>query len=292
MARRPIVAVLGGTFDRIHAGHLALLDAAFSHSDQVGIGLTTAKFLADHPKPLADRIRGYSARRRSLVQLLRERYPGRQYTIVPLNDPFGGSVRPGWIESSFPRRPERGLGTVNARRRELRLPPVRVIVVPRVLGEDLRPIAGRRIRAGEIDASGHRRTPLVVRVRSNDPALLEVARRSVAIAFRGIPFAWDARRISGRPRGLASVGAAPRFARRASMGADLGIALLRHADRVVLAAAATPDGPIGALRLSARTGPESVRRLAEILRSHPTAATTRAHGARKEVSRAAFTENG
>ena len=42
---------LGGTFDRLHVGHVALLRTAFHIGDEVAVGLTSRRFLTAHPKP-------------------------------------------------------------------------------------------------------------------------------------------------------------------------------------------------------------------------------------------------
>jgi pantetheine-phosphate adenylyltransferase len=265
MVGRPTVAVLGGTFDRLHAGHLALLDAAFANADTVGIGLTTARYLALHPKPFPGRIRSYSERRRSLDRRVRARYPGRQFRIVPLDDAFGGSVRPGVDVLVVSEETRAGARLVNRRRRELHLPRVRVVAIPRVLGEDLRPIAGRRIRERVIDTSGRRRTPIEVTSSSNDPALLEAARRAVKEAFFPIRVHWTTPRWVARTAGRPPARLAREVAARSSHRSDLSIAIVRSGGGATYLAVATPDGPFGGIRLSARPE-ETVRRVARWLR--------------------------
>ena len=61
--RRFRLAVLGGTFDHLHIGHHALLASAFGVGDEVAIGVTTDRFVARHPKPVAGRMQPYAARR-------------------------------------------------------------------------------------------------------------------------------------------------------------------------------------------------------------------------------------
>jgi pantetheine-phosphate adenylyltransferase len=153
--RRGPVAVLGGTFDRLHAGHLALLDAAFACASTVRVGVTTAAYLAQHPKPLGERIRPYAARRRSLERLLKRRYPGRRFSLARLDDPFGGSVRPGIDVLVVSEETRAGARAVNELRRRRHLPALKVVVVLTVRGADRKPISSRRMRAGEIDAMGN-----------------------------------------------------------------------------------------------------------------------------------------
>ncbi|HEV2166484.1 MAG TPA: hypothetical protein VGS23_05870, partial [Thermoplasmata archaeon] len=175
---------------------------------------------------------------------------------------------------------------VNARRRELRLPPVEIVLVPRVVGEDLRPIEGRRIRAGEIDPAGRRLTPVRVRVRTNDPSVSEAVRRALGAAFGRVPLAVRFEKAtSNRPRGTEGPGTAVRWARPASSGTDLGIGLVRRRDGSLLVAAAIPEGPQGAFRLTARAASELDRRLERLLRAHAPQRGDRARTAHRIATR-------
>ncbi|MGA7861203.1 MAG: pantetheine-phosphate adenylyltransferase, partial [Thermoplasmata archaeon] len=158
-ARRARVAVLGGTFDHLHAGHRALLSGAFQRADEVKIGLTTDRFARAERKPLARRVQSYATRRRHLRAFLRERFGDRAWTVVPLNDRWGGSVGPGMDLLVLSEETRTAARPINAERRHHGLPPLRVYVVPQVRAEDGRPIASRRIRAGEIDGQGRLRPP-------------------------------------------------------------------------------------------------------------------------------------
>lgn len=148
--------VLGGTFDRLHAGHEALLTTAFRAGRHVGIGLTTGRYLSAHPKPGAERIQPYSIRRRRLTAWLVARYPRRRWTITPISDAFGGSVGPGVAGLVVSADTVEGGRAVNRERVRRGRRPVPVLVVPLVLADDLRPVSSRRVRAGEIDRNGRR----------------------------------------------------------------------------------------------------------------------------------------
>lgn len=152
--RRSRVAVLGGTFDHLHSGHHALLAAAFQRAREVKIGLTSDKFVRKERKPLVGLVQSYETRRRSLRKFLRLRFGRRRWSIVALNDRWG-SVRPGADLLVLSEETRRAARSINAERRRRGLAPLRVCVVQQVRGEDGRPIASRRIRAGEIDRDGH-----------------------------------------------------------------------------------------------------------------------------------------
>jgi pantetheine-phosphate adenylyltransferase len=164
--RRHQVAVLGGTFDHLHAGHRALLSAAFERADEVKVGLTTDAFARSERKPLARRVQSYATRRRVLREFLRQNFGRRRWSILPLSDPWGGSVRPGADLLVVSEETRRAARPINSERRRRGLAPLRIYVLPQVRAEDGRAIASRRIRAGEIDREGHLRHPLLRRVRT------------------------------------------------------------------------------------------------------------------------------
>ena len=159
MGRRFRIAVLGGTFDRIHAGHERLLGSAFRQAEKVGIGLTSERFLREHPKALGNRIRRYSARRRGLRAYLTQRFPGREFWIASLNDVWGRSVDPGVDLLVVSSETLPGARAVNAERRRRGLPPLEILAVPLVRAEDGKPIHSSRIRLGEIDLRGRKLRP-------------------------------------------------------------------------------------------------------------------------------------
>ena len=176
-------AVLGGTFDHLHVGHLALLDTAFRFGRRVSIGLTTERFLARYPKPLGERLQPFAVRRAVLHRWLRRRYPGRAWRTTPLDDRFGHSVEGGVDVLIVSADTREGGAAVNAERRRRGHRELPVVVVPVVLADDLGPVSSRRIRSGAIDANGHRRAPLRVTIRAEDPRVVAFVRGAVRRAF-------------------------------------------------------------------------------------------------------------
>lgn len=223
------LAVLGGTFDRLHRGHEALLAAAFHAGTVVAIGVTTDRFLAMHRKPGADRLEPYPVRDRRLRSWLRRHYPGRRWRTVPLDDPYGGSVARGVGALVVSQDTLAGGRAVNRERRRRGIPAVPLLVVPLVLADDLRPISSRRIRAGEIDRAGHRTN----RIRLGLTVEREVDRPA---ALRGVRSAFPTARVS-RVTFLGPGGVAARSrssARRAARGRDIGVAVARDRRGTVL----------------------------------------------------------
>ena len=189
--------VLGGTFDRFHIGHEALLRTAFATGDVVAIGLTTPRFLATHPKPGADRIEPYARRRRRLSTWLRRNFPGRRYRVVRLDEPLGRSVEPGWDVLVVSADTRTGAARVNRERRRRGLPALRTVVVPLVLADDLAPVSSRRIRAGEVSRTGRRGSRIDVRLVLPPDAPELPWRRAVRAIFPKARF--GATRARGRP---------------------------------------------------------------------------------------------
>lgn len=156
-APRVRVAVLGGTFDHLHAGHRALLEAAFRRAGEVRIGLTTDRFVRQERKPLARNVQRYAVRARYLKHFLRRRFPDKDWTVVPLRDRWGGSVGPGVDLIVLSEETRNAARTIATERQRRGLPRLDVVIVPLVRADDGRPIASRRIRAGQIDSEGRRR---------------------------------------------------------------------------------------------------------------------------------------
>lgn len=220
MARSP-VAVLGGTFDRLHVGHAALLATALTVGRTVAIGLTTPRYLRAHPKPAGRRIQSYAVRRRALARWLRRHAPADRWRIVPLDNPFGRSTEVGVDALVVSADTAAGGAAVNRERRRLGRPALRVVVVPLVLADDLRPVSSRRIRSGAIGPDGRRRSRLRLGavVAPKDRAAVRRAARS-AFPKLGLTFLDPA--AAGR--------SGAREAVRALRGRDLGLVVVAQRD--------------------------------------------------------------
>jgi pantetheine-phosphate adenylyltransferase len=84
------VAVVGGTFEELHAGHLKLLHEAFKLGDKVLIGLTSDKFALE---TRGRRVLPYKVRKEKLIQLIEASGWRKQYEIIEINDEFGPTVK-------------------------------------------------------------------------------------------------------------------------------------------------------------------------------------------------------
>jgi cytidyltransferase-like protein len=142
----------GGTFDGLHAGHRRLLERSFELGAEVVIGLTSDEFARKEGKVTK---RPYKQREAELDAFIRERFPGRRYSIAKLDDYFGPGIASREVEAlvASPETGER-VGLANALRAERGFPPLELVVVDWVVAEDGRPISSTRIRKGEIDEEG------------------------------------------------------------------------------------------------------------------------------------------
>ena len=147
------VVCVGGTFNRLHVGHRALLQAAADVGDLVRVGVTTDPLVARARGPAAG-VRPYRERAADVRRLCREIAPGRA-TVVPLSDALEPVRRPEFdaIVVSPETLPTAEL--INAKRRARGARALKIVVVPLVQAFDGRAISSTRVAAGEIDGEGH-----------------------------------------------------------------------------------------------------------------------------------------
>ncbi len=150
--RRYSKVATGGTFDGLHAGHRRLLERSFELGEEVVIGLTSDEFARKEGK--APR-RPFEERRAELEEFLRERFPGRPYTVAKLDDFFGPGIASKDVRALVA-SPETGgrVALANELRAERGFPPLELVVIDWVKAEDGKPISSTRIREGEIDEEG------------------------------------------------------------------------------------------------------------------------------------------
>ncbi len=146
------VVAVGGTFDILHKGHIALLDKAFEVGDHVIIGVTSDPLVARMGKRISN---DYSRRVMNLSSILVNRYPSRRFDIIMLDDEFGPTVTDPSIEAIVvSRETEHKCKRLNEIREANGMKPLHIIAIDLLLADDGERISSSRIRAGEIDADG------------------------------------------------------------------------------------------------------------------------------------------
>ena len=147
------LVAMGGTFDIIHSGHMALLNKAFSISTKVIIGVTSDQLAVKKGKnPEND----YSKRMSLLKSTIEENFPDSAFEISKLENEFGPAVLEESVKALIVSEETSDKGTLlNKLRAERNLPPVKIVVVPIVLAKDGKAISTTRIKNSEIDSHGN-----------------------------------------------------------------------------------------------------------------------------------------
>lgn len=147
------LVAMGGTFDIIHIGHIALLEAAFSSSKKVIIGLTSDDLAKKKGKNLH---LTYLQRLDALKQFIEKNFQNKEYLISKLDNDFGPAAIEGNVQALIVSEETAYQGEIlNKLRAEKNLGPVETVVVPMVLARDGKRISTTRIRNSEIDAQGN-----------------------------------------------------------------------------------------------------------------------------------------
>lgn len=144
---------LGGTFDIIHRGHIELLRKAFSISSKVIIGLSSDELAIRKGK---NPINNYTRRSTLLTSAISKHFPNSSYEISKLVNDFGPAAIEGNVGALVVSEETSHQGqALNDLRKQKKLPPVEVIIVPMVMAKDGKRISSTRIKNFEIDSEGN-----------------------------------------------------------------------------------------------------------------------------------------
>ncbi len=140
--------ILGGTFDHLHPGHKALLEAAKSFGSYVRIGLTTDEFAKSlrRSDPHLDLMQPYDVRKNDLEKYLKSRNL-KKFEIIKIEDRYGFALTAkdaeGIVvtEETYPTAVD-----INKLRTLSNLDQLLILVIPFVYDESGIIISSRRIR--------------------------------------------------------------------------------------------------------------------------------------------------
>ena len=154
MAKKSKTVLVGGTFDKFHKGHRALIMAAFEAGERVMIGLSSDQLARELRKD--HEIATYEQRLKELRGFLRKQGVFDRAKVVPLDTSYGITLSTTIADALVLSKETEPVGLdINNRRKASRLEPLELIIIDMVPAEDRVPISTTRIRRGEIDREGH-----------------------------------------------------------------------------------------------------------------------------------------
>lgn len=158
---------LGGTFDPLHAGHLALLQAAAEAGTSVFVGLTSGD-LSKRERTLAS----FDDRRSRVITYWKEQGFNAELQVGELKDRMGPAASGDYDAIVVSPETREGADAINAHRATLGLPSLHVIIVPHLRSQEGRILSATRVAAGDVNPQGARRTPVRVAVGTRNDAKL------------------------------------------------------------------------------------------------------------------------
>ncbi len=151
--RRHKVVAVGGTFDILHVGHMALLVKALNVGEKVIVGVTSDDFARSYKK---HEINPYAARVRQIKEFAKLYNACERVEIVTLNDMAGPAATSPEIEALVvSTETVKGALLINSERVANKLKPLKIYVVHMVKARDGNPVNVTRIRKGEVDRYGN-----------------------------------------------------------------------------------------------------------------------------------------
>ena len=142
------LGLVGGTFDRLHAGHRALIKRGLSECTSLEIWLTSDS-IAQAKDP---RCESWSVRGQNILDFLEG---SARVSLHVLEDSDGPAP---WHQSATAilctHETRAACGRINSERNQNGLPNLAIIVVPHLNAHDGNPISSSRIRSGEISTDG------------------------------------------------------------------------------------------------------------------------------------------
>ncbi len=150
MKRKQKKVAVGGTFEIIHRGHIALLKRAFGLGE-VFIGLTSDKMAFQIKKR---KVKPFKERKKNLEKKIKEIF-SRKAKILKIEDEYGTTLKDDFDYLVVSPETEKTAILINERRKLMKKKQIKIVKVNFVLAQDKKPISDRRILRGEIDKEGN-----------------------------------------------------------------------------------------------------------------------------------------
>ena len=158
------IGLIGGTFDRFHAGHRSLIEVGLLHCENLEVWITNDELA----KSKDSRVKSWSERESDLIDAVSEN--ASRVSTHRLSDKFGPSLDSNEASAIICTNETReSCSEINSLRIKNGFTPLEVISVERVTSWDGVPISSSRIRDGSIDREGDPWIPDFFRV--SDPHL-------------------------------------------------------------------------------------------------------------------------
>lgn len=144
---------LGGTFDRLHAGHRVLIETAVVNGDELVIGLTSDEYVSN--KLLSELIEPFATRKKYLHNYINSLFPQASFEIIALDDVFGTTLSDREIEAvCVSEQTVEGAELINLERVKIGLKKIPVVVAQMIRDDDGEYISSSNIRSGKISREG------------------------------------------------------------------------------------------------------------------------------------------
>lgn len=144
---------VGGTFEFLHDGHMALIRKAFeiAKGDIVDIGLASDEMAGQKNNKMPP----YSIREKNLISFIKDLgIPDEQYTIQKLTNPFGLTIDENYDNIVVSPETYAVALKINEIRKRNGNAEIEIVRIDYVMADDNVPISSTRIGQGEIDVHG------------------------------------------------------------------------------------------------------------------------------------------
>lgn len=148
--------VVGGTFDYLHDGHIAILSKAFELGEFVLLGVCSDEMQELLEKDSAG-IQPIAVRMWTVLDFIHKKGWLERTEMKVLSDPFGPAAEDKELEAIVVSPETRARAEeLNKLRASKRLTKLEIVEIPFVLAEDGKPVSSIKVRYGEQDTRGKR----------------------------------------------------------------------------------------------------------------------------------------